>query len=85
LDKIKDIGDYSPVVMDNVPGSVDIREFEWPENPLMIFGQEQIGVSPLALEAADHVVYIPQMGSTRSLNVGVASGIAMYDWCAKTL
>lgn len=49
----------------------------------MIFGQEQIGVSPTALKLAEHVVFIPQFGSTRSINVGVSSGIAMYDYVRK--
>ena len=29
---------------------------------------------------ADDVRYIESFGSTRSVNVGVASGIAMYEW-----
>jgi tRNA G18 (ribose-2'-O)-methylase SpoU len=30
-------------------------------------------------------VYIKQYGSVRSLNVGTASGIAMYDYCNKVV
>jgi tRNA G18 (ribose-2'-O)-methylase SpoU len=48
-----------------------------------MFGEEQRGLSPEALALADEVVYIPMTGSVRSLNVGTASGIAMYDYCAK--
>lgn len=76
-------GNYTPVVFDNIDGAEDLRDFRWPERPAMIFGQEQIGVSPAALEVAEHVVFIPQFGSTRSINVGVASGIAMYDFVSK--
>jgi tRNA G18 (ribose-2'-O)-methylase SpoU len=75
---------YQIVVMDNIDGSSDIREFDWPAKTAMILGQEDIGVSPIALKAADHVVYIPQFGSTRSINVGSASAIAMYDYMLKT-
>ncbi len=74
---------YSIVVMDNIEGASDIREFQWPEKSAIILGQEDIGVSPVALEAADHVVFIPQSGSTRSLNMGCASAIAMYDYMCK--
>jgi len=49
----------------------------------MIFGQESIGVSNNALSRAGDVVYIPQIGSTRSINVGTASGIALYDYSFK--
>jgi tRNA G18 (ribose-2'-O)-methylase SpoU len=71
------------VCLDNIDGAEDMRDFEWPQKSLMVFGQEDIGVSQTALDKADDVVYIPQLGSTRSLNVGCASGIAMYDWHSK--
>lgn len=74
---------YGIVAVDNQPGAQNIMEFEWPRECLMIFGQENIGVSPWSIEAADALVYIPQWGSVRSLNVGVASGLAMYSWAAQ--
>jgi len=74
---------YQVVCVDNLDGAADIHRHTWAEHTLMIFGQEQIGVSPDALARADHVLYIPQYGSTRSINVGVASGIAMNAWCAQ--
>jgi tRNA G18 (ribose-2'-O)-methylase SpoU len=49
----------------------------------MIFGQEQIGIPKKLLDLCDELVYIKQYGSVRSLNVGTASGIAMYDYCSK--
>jgi tRNA G18 (ribose-2'-O)-methylase SpoU len=65
------------VVLDNVPGASDIYTHEWHENTLLILGQESIGVSPESLRAAHDVVYIPQWGSVRSLNVGSAATVAM--------
>jgi tRNA G18 (ribose-2'-O)-methylase SpoU len=49
---------------------------------VMIFGQEQIGIPTEVLEMCDHVLYIPQYGSVRSINVGSASAIAMNAYCA---
>jgi tRNA G18 (ribose-2'-O)-methylase SpoU len=46
----------------------------------MLFGQEGPGLSDSALAACDHVFSIAQFGSTRSINAGVASGIAMHAW-----
>jgi tRNA G18 (ribose-2'-O)-methylase SpoU len=74
---------YQIVVFDNIDGASDLRDYSWQPETLMIFGQEDIGVSQTALDRADDVVYIPQFGSTRSLNVGCSSGIAMYDYAAK--
>jgi tRNA G18 (ribose-2'-O)-methylase SpoU len=45
-----------------------------------LFGQEGPGLSDAALEAASMTCAITQYGSTRSLNAGVASGIAMFAW-----
>lgn len=75
--------DYRVVVFENYDNTIDIREYDWNENTIMVFGQESIGVTDEALDLADDVVYIPQFGSTRSLNVGVASGIAMYSYIQK--
>lgn len=72
---------YAIIAVDMTDDAIDIGCFDWPEKSLMIFGQEQLGVSQEALDLADHIVYIPQYGSTRSLNVGVASGIAMHTYC----
>lgn len=81
LEKLKE--DYTFVAIDNVDGATPINEFAWPENTLMLFGQEQIGLPAELLTLCEHVVYIKQFGSVRSLNVGCASAIAMYDYCNK--
>jgi tRNA G18 (ribose-2'-O)-methylase SpoU len=46
----------------------------------MLFGQEGPGLSDAALAACDQLFSIAQFGSTRSINAGVASGIAMHAW-----
>ncbi len=74
---------YHIVAVDNVSGSADIRSHQWQQKTLMIFGQEGNGITDESLERADAVVGIPQFGSVRSLNVGVAAGIAMYDYHVK--
>lgn len=74
---------YTFVAIDNVDGAVPMDDFVWPENTLMFFGQEQLGLPQELIDECDHVVYIKQYGSVRSLNVGCASSIAMYDYCSK--
>lgn len=74
---------YRVVAVDNVDGAASLAGHRWEPRTAMVFGQEQIGVSPDALRMADDVLYIPQYGSTRSINVGVASGIAMYAWASQ--
>ena len=68
------------VGIDNLPGAVPIDDAALPERCVLLFGQAGPGLSPAAREAASLVCSIPQYGSTRSINAGVASGIAMHAW-----
>lgn len=70
-----------PVIgVDNLPGSVPIESAELPQRCLLLFGQEGPGLSAAAHTAAEQVCSIAQFGSTRSINAGVAAGIAMHAW-----
>ena len=66
--------------VDNLPGSVPIEEVTLPRNCVLVFGQEGPGLSEQVRNVVDLVVSITQFGSTRSINAGVASGIAMNTW-----
>jgi tRNA G18 (ribose-2'-O)-methylase SpoU len=66
--------------IDNLPGSEDIRTADMPRRCVLLFGQEGPGLSDVARDHCQRVLHIPQYGSTRSINAGVASGIAMYEW-----
>ena len=85
-DSIAALGEWAaasnlPVVgIDNLPGSVDITSADLPRACVLLFGQEGPGLSEEARAACAAVLHIPQFGSTRSINAGVASGIAMYEW-----
>jgi tRNA G18 (ribose-2'-O)-methylase SpoU len=68
------------VGVDNLPGSVPIETVHLPRHCVLLFGQEGPGLSPAARAAASLVCSIAQYGSTRSINAGVASGIAMHTW-----
>jgi tRNA G18 (ribose-2'-O)-methylase SpoU len=51
-----------------------------PRRCVLLFGQEGPGLSATARDACTQLVSIAQYGSTRSINAGVASGIAMHAW-----
>ncbi|HVV74461.1 MAG TPA: RNA methyltransferase [Mycobacteriales bacterium] len=68
------------VGVDLLPGSVSILGAEVPRRCVLVFGQEGPGLSEAARSACAAVLHIPQFGSTRSINAGVASGIAMFEW-----
>jgi tRNA G18 (ribose-2'-O)-methylase SpoU len=71
------------VAVDNVPGAVRLEQTELPRHCLLIFGQEGPGITPEAQAGAAVTVSIAQFGSTRSINAGVAAGIAMHAWITR--
>jgi tRNA G18 (ribose-2'-O)-methylase SpoU len=72
--------DLTVVAVDNLPGAVPLETTQLPRRALLLFGQEGPGLSAEARAAAHLVCSIAQYGSTRSINAGVASGIAMHAW-----
>ncbi|WP_375487076.1 TrmH family RNA methyltransferase [uncultured Mycobacterium sp.] len=68
------------VAVDNVPGAARLEQTALPRQCLLVFGQEGPGITDEAKAAAALTVSIAQFGSTRSINVAVAAGIAMHAW-----
>jgi tRNA G18 (ribose-2'-O)-methylase SpoU len=68
------------IAIDNVPGSVIIETYDFPQKCLLLFGQEGPGLSTEAIQAADAVVEISQFGSTRSINASAAAAVTMHVW-----
>lgn len=68
------------VGVDILPGSVPLESASLPEACVLVFGQEGPGLSEEARDACTEVLAIAQFGSTRSINAGVAAGIAMHAW-----
>ena len=64
-------------------GGAAIGSFRFPETGTLIIGSEEAGVSKAAREAAEEsagIVSIPTHGSKGSLNLSVATGIALFHW-----
>ncbi len=66
--------------IDNLPGSVPLETYPLPRGCVLLFGQEGPGLSPAAHAHCAAVLSIAQFGSTRSINAGAASAIAMHAW-----
>jgi tRNA G18 (ribose-2'-O)-methylase SpoU len=74
-------GVHVPVVgIDNLPGARPMETVTLPRHCVLLFGQEGPGLSGPARSACAELFSIAQYGSTRSINAGVASGIAMHAW-----
>lgn len=68
------------IAVDNQKGSKKLNEIELEKGSILVFGNESDGLSKEMVEACKEMVAIEQFGSTRSVNVGVASGILMYEF-----
>lgn len=74
-----DLSGMTIIGVDNVPEAEPIEDFQWPSGPLaLVFGEEQVGICDELKALCSRYIYITQYGSVRSLNLGTASGIAMY-------
>ena len=66
--------------IDLFPDSVPLETYDLPRNCVLVFGQEGPGLSEQVRSASADTLSIAQFGSTRSINAGVAAGIAMHAW-----
>lgn len=66
-------------IENNRPESQPLQKAKIAPNSILIFGSESDGISQELLEKVDQCFYIEQLGSTRSINVGCASAVAMYE------
>ena len=72
-------------IENNTPNSKPLHEKKFKGNTTLIFGSENSGISEELLKAANEARYIESFGSTRSVNVGAAAAIAMYEWTRQIL
>ncbi|MFL2019094.1 MAG: TrmH family RNA methyltransferase [Weissella hellenica] len=68
---------YTIYAIDNTPGydPQSLYDVQFPAKSAFLFGEEKLGLADDLIAAADAMVYIPQYGSVRSINVGVAHGV----------
>lgn len=61
-------------------GGCDINDFDFPSSGCCVIGSEEFGVSAELLKLSKSIVSIPLYGLKGSLNVSVATGIALFKW-----
>lgn len=67
-------------IENNTPRALPLHDKKFVHDTTLIFGSENNGITPELLAKAQDVRCIESFGSTRSVNVGVAAGIAMYEY-----
>jgi tRNA G18 (ribose-2'-O)-methylase SpoU len=70
---------YVIVALEQSEYSTPLATFH-PSGPTaLVVGNEVTGLSPAQLEVCAHILEIPMLGAKESLNVSVATGIALYQ------
>lgn len=73
---------YTIFAVDNTPefNPQVIYDVEMPKKSAFFYGEEQCGLDNDIVAQCDNVVYIPQYGSVRSINVASAASIVMSEY-----
>lgn len=73
---------YTIYAVDNTVGydPKPIYDVVMPEKAAMVYGEEGLGLSDEMIKACDAMIYIPQFGSVRSLNISQAAATVMYEY-----
>ena len=75
----KEIQGIKIVVVEQLEGSENIWDVNFPANVALVFGHEKDGVSKPAIDEADQLVEVPMLGKKESLNVAVVVGMVSYE------
>ena len=80
LNLVTQTGRELVAIENNTPRARELHSKSFTPATTLIFGSENNGITPELLEKATDVRFIASFGSTRSVNVGAAAAIAMYEW-----
>lgn len=74
------IDNYQLVALEQAKNSLDYRQLKLTAKTAIIVGNEVTGLTPAILKHCDLIAEIPMRGRKESLNVAVATGIALFHW-----
>ena len=74
----KDQG-FHIIGVETIPGSIACHEYAWPPKAVLVFGNEEYGISSHVMETVDVFVHIPLFGRKNSLNVANAAAIVLFQ------
>lgn len=77
IKKLKKEG-YTILVLEQDPRAVDCKKIKIGGKTALLVGNETEGISKKILDLCDTIIEIPMAGKKESLNVSVATGIALF-------
>lgn len=79
IEECRDMG-YEIVAAELTDEAISLENYIWLPKTAIVVGEEGRGLSQAALDLVDNVVYIPMLGTVRSLNVAGATQIMAYHY-----
>lgn len=70
---------YTIVALEQDRSSILISEYEPGQKTALLLGEERRGITTDLLKKVEAILEIPMLGEKESLNVSVATGIALYQ------
>ncbi|WP_022665069.1 RNA methyltransferase [Desulfospira joergensenii] len=77
LDKKKE--GYKIIGVETAEGSIPCHCFAWPEKMVLVFGNEEYGISSHVMSVCDEFIHIPMFGRKNSLNVANAVSVVLFQ------
>jgi tRNA G18 (ribose-2'-O)-methylase SpoU len=72
---------YTLIALETATNAVSLNEIRFNAAPVaLVLGNERFGIEGDTLQAVDSICRIPVRGIKNSMNVGVAFGIAAFEW-----
>jgi len=78
IKQLKDQGN-TITVLEQSPSSISLFGYHRPTKMALVVGHEVNGVNQSVLSQANAILEIPMHGTKESLNVAIATGIALYQ------
>lgn len=76
--KISQDSKFTLVALEQNKKSIDYKKFSLIENTCLILGEEVKGIPERILNDCSQIIEIPMRGKKESLNVSVATGVALF-------
>lgn len=70
---------YPVIGIETIRNSRSFGEFSWPSKGILVFGNEEYGISSSVLKTCDAFVHIPMFGRKNSINVASAVSVVAFQ------
>lgn len=76
--KKKEAG-FKIIGIETIEHSCAFNTYPWQNNTIVVFGNEEYGISSHVMEACDDFVHIPMFGKKNSLNIATAASVICFQ------